>query len=92
MSIDTVLLIYGFASFVTFFLYAHDKRAAICNQWRVPEKTLHLASLFCGWPGALVAQQILRHKNRKTSFLVVFWVTVAVNVYGLHLLASQLVW
>lgn len=91
MLINAVLLIYGFASFVTFCLYAHDKRAAICNQWRVPEKTLHLASLLCGWPGALVAQQVLRHKNRKTSFQVVFWMTVAVNAYGFQLLAKQLV-
>ncbi|MGV8663884.1 DUF1294 domain-containing protein, partial [Pseudomonas aeruginosa] len=26
-----------------------------------------------GWPGALVAQQVFRHKTRKLSFQLVFW-------------------
>ena len=32
-----------------------------------------------GWPGALIAQQTLRHKSKKTSFIVALWVTVLVN-------------
>jgi cold shock CspA family protein len=31
------------------------------------------------WPGALVAQQKLRHKSRKQAFQSVFWVTVLQN-------------
>jgi uncharacterized membrane protein YsdA (DUF1294 family) len=33
-----------------------------------------------GWPGAIVAQQMLRHKTSKVSFRVAFWLTVLVNV------------
>jgi uncharacterized membrane protein YsdA (DUF1294 family) len=36
--------------------------------------------LACGWPGAIIAQQVMRHKTLKMSFQVVFWVTVVVNV------------
>ena len=36
----------------------------------------------CGWPGALLAQQVLRHKTSKTSFIAVFWLTILVNVVG----------
>lgn len=33
-----------------------------------------------GWPGARVAQRVFRHKTRKPSFLVQFWLAVAVNM------------
>ncbi|MBL8421498.1 MAG: DUF1294 domain-containing protein, partial [Dechloromonas sp.] len=46
---------------------------------RTAESTLHLLSLVGGWPGALVAQNRLRHKSRKASFLVAFWATVMLN-------------
>jgi uncharacterized membrane protein YsdA (DUF1294 family) len=32
-----------------------------------------------GWPGALVAQEVFRHKSRKLSFRRVLWTTVALN-------------
>lgn len=75
------------ASLLTYFAYAKDKAAAIKDQWRIPEKTLHLLSLFFGWPGAMIAQERLRHKTKKLSFRIIFWVTVLLNiavVYMLH--------
>ena len=68
------------ASGVTFLVYAFDKSAAQKGAWRTPESTLHVLSLIGGWPGALAAQRILRHKSRKTSFRFVFWLTVALNL------------
>ncbi len=69
-------------SIATFIVYAGDKRAARLGQWRVSERTLHLLALACGWPGALLAQQTLRHKSEKTSFRRVFFLCVALNVLG----------
>ena len=63
--------------------YAKDKKAARKGEWRVTEKTLHLLSLFGGWPGAIIAQQRLRHKTKKTKFKVVFWLTVTINLGSL---------
>jgi uncharacterized membrane protein YsdA (DUF1294 family)/cold shock CspA family protein len=77
-----VLVVYIGLSLVTFLAYAVDKSAAINGRWRTPEKTLHLLSVAGGWPGALLAQQLLRHKCSKPSFLAVFWITVAANVAG----------
>lgn len=69
-------------SIATFIVYAGDKRAARLGQWRVSERTLHGLALACGWPGALLAQQILRHKSGKSRFRRLFFLTVALNVLG----------
>lgn len=74
-----VLAGYLAASLLAFAVYAYDKSAASKRQWRTPESTLHLIALLGGWPGALVAQQQLRHKSKKASFLLVFWGTVVLN-------------
>lgn len=74
-----VAVLYGGASLLAFALYAWDKSAAQGGHWRTAEKTLHIIALIGGWPGALVAQRVLRHKSRKTSFQLVFWTTVLVN-------------
>lgn len=76
-------------SVATFVVYAADKSAAANGSWRTPESTLHALALAGGWPGALVAQQFLRHKSTKLAFRQVFWVTVFLNVVGLVVLASQ---
>ncbi|MBU2978819.1 cold shock and DUF1294 domain-containing protein [Alteromonas sp. C1M14] len=74
-----ILALYTAASLVTFTLYALDKSAAQKGGWRIQERTLHLLSLIGGWPGALIAQQKLRHKTQKQSFRIVFWITVLLN-------------
>jgi uncharacterized membrane protein YsdA (DUF1294 family)/cold shock CspA family protein len=66
-------------SVLAFVAYAVDKSAARKNHWRTKESTLHVLGLIGGWPGALVAQQILRHKSKKESFRTGFWLTVIVN-------------
>lgn len=76
------LVVYIGLSLLTFLAYAVDKSAAINGRWRTPEKTLHLLGVAGGWPGALLAQQLLRHKCSKPSFVAVFWITVAANVAG----------
>lgn len=75
---------YLILSFLTFIIYAYDKNKAQKHEWRVPEKTLHLLELFGGWPGALIAQQVIRHKNKKTFFQIVFWLIVFVHMVIWH--------
>ncbi|MCU7816091.1 MAG: cold shock and DUF1294 domain-containing protein [Candidatus Thiodiazotropha sp. (ex Rostrolucina anterorostrata)] len=74
-----ILAVYLILSLLTFIVYAVDKSAAKEGAWRTPESTLHLLSLAGGWPGAVVAQQKLRHKSKKQSFRTIFWVTVLLN-------------
>jgi len=78
-----VFWLYVAASSITFFAYKLDKSAARRNQSRTPEKTLHMLALVGGWPGAIVAQRVFRHKSKKLSFQVIFWVTILVNCIAL---------
>lgn len=73
-------LAYGVMSLVSFLFYAHDKNAAEAGEWRTPEGTLLMLDLIGGWPGAIVAQQMFRHKTSKVSFRIAFWATVLLNV------------
>ena len=77
-----ILYLYLIASLFTFLKYALDKSAAKKSKWRTPESTLHLLSIIGGWPGALIAQQILHHKSKKLSFRIVLWFTVLLNCCG----------
>lgn len=80
------MLPYGIAgmyltlSLLTFIAYAIDKSAAKRGKWRTKESTLHLLALMGGWPGALFAQNLLRHKSVKASFRNIFWLTVVANL------------
>ncbi len=75
-----ILWLYLGASIITFLAYAIDKNAARNGSWRTKESFLHWLSLIGGWPGALLAQQALRHKSRKQPFRSIFWGTVSLNV------------
>jgi uncharacterized membrane protein YsdA (DUF1294 family)/cold shock CspA family protein len=83
-----ILLIYLAASVVTFIAYAIDKSAARKGRWRTKEGTLHLLAMIGGWPGAFVAQSVLRHKSRKQPFRMIFLLTVILNCAALVWLST----
>jgi uncharacterized membrane protein YsdA (DUF1294 family)/cold shock CspA family protein len=74
------LMVYLIMSPVTYLLYVTDKISAIKKQWRVMENTLHLFELLGGWPGALLAQKQIHHKNRKISYQIIFWTIVTIHI------------
>lgn len=80
---DLIPALYLSTSIAAFLAYGLDKAAARHNRWRIPENNLHLLALLGGWPGALAAQRVFRHKSAKASFQTLFWVTVVLNCVAL---------
>ncbi|RRV10790.1 DUF1294 domain-containing protein [Pseudomonas sp. v388] len=80
--VPVAVALYVAVSLLAFVLYRQDKRRAGSGAWRIPEKWLHGAELLGGWPGALLAQQMYRHKTRKVSFQLMFWLIVLVHQAG----------
>ena len=78
-----ILWLVGAASLVAATLYAVDKRAAVRGEHRIAESTLHLAAVVGGWPGALLAQSMFRHKTVKRSFQRWFWCAALFNCAAL---------
>ncbi|MCR4538364.1 DUF1294 domain-containing protein [Pseudomonas sp. 18.1.10] len=78
---ETVLPLaaYAVVSLLAFVLYWRDKRQAQTEGRRTPENILHAVELAGGWPGALIAQQVFRHKTRKVSYQVLFWFIVLLH-------------
>ena len=76
------MYLYAIMSIVCFAAYALDKWKAKKEKSRIPEKVLHLLELLFGWPGALLAQRLVRHKNRKVKFQMVFWGIVILHILG----------
>jgi len=74
-----IIALYAVVSLITFFFYAEDKAAARKGRWRVSEAALHGWSLFGGWPGALIAQRVLHHKNLGVSHIPVHKVEKYLN-------------
>lgn len=66
-------------SLITFIAFAIDKRRAMNGGWRIRESTLHLMELLGGWPGAVLAMMVVRHKTRDPSYR-----TIHNLVIGLH--------
>lgn len=71
-------------------LYAWDKYCAMRKRSRIPEAKLNLFTLLGGWPGALLARYAFRHKTVKQPFVLVFWISVLLNVAAvLYILFRQ---
>ena len=71
-------------------LYWQDKVSSRHGEWRTSEGALIFMGIMCGWPGAIVAQQLLRHKTTKPSFRVMHWFSVGLNLAFLLFIGTPL--
>ena len=63
----------------TLFYYG-DKTAAQRGESRIPEAVLHMLELAGGWPAALLAQRVFRHKTVKASYRSAFRRMVTLHI------------
>jgi uncharacterized membrane protein YsdA (DUF1294 family) len=71
----------------TMIAFAVDKRRASRGRWRTRERTLHIFELLGGWPAALLAMPLLRHKIRDRRYRL-----VQIAVILLHVAVAVTLW
>lgn len=76
-----LVFLYVTLSPITAYIYFLDKAAARSGEWRIPEARLHLLEIAGGLPGALIAQQVLRHKTVKRSYQNTFALILLYHLY-----------
>ncbi|WP_426489635.1 DUF1294 domain-containing protein [Hymenobacter sp. 102] len=72
------------SNLLCFLLFALDKRKARRGDRRIPEKTLHLATLPGAATGAWAAILLLHHKNRKAAFWSITLLLTLLQVAALY--------
>ena len=74
----------------TFLAYGADKRAAVNGSWRIPEAHLHALEFLGGWLGAYIAQKVFRHKTKKKSFRIMFWLMLVLQLAAVYIILKYL--
>lgn len=88
---DMLLLGYlALINLIAFLAYGRDKRHARDGNWRISEGTLLLLALLGGSPASFVAQRLFRHKLRKFSFQLRFWLVVLIQIAGIGYFWDQI--
>lgn len=64
-----IIIIYAvIINIIGFFSMLIDKRRAIKNKWRIPEKTLFLIAFIGGSVGSIAGMRLFRHKTKHWYF------------------------
>ena len=64
-----IIIIYTIIiNIIGFFSMLIDKRRAIKNKWRIPEKTLFLITIIGGSVGSIAGMRLFRHKTKHWYF------------------------
>ena len=85
-------IIFGYYILINLVLYITmviDKKRAIKDQWRIPEKNMYILSVLGGGLGGLIAMVFKRHKNRHMDFILVFTTTAILHMIAAFLLIGK---
>lgn len=79
-TIIIIIAVLALLNLVSFCLMAYDKRCAKAGKWRVPEKTLFIATAFFGGLGGVLGMILCRHKTKHWYFKVFFPLLLAAQI------------
>ncbi len=82
---------YFLINIIMYIVMSVDKRNAIKNRRRVPEKNLYLLAILGGGTGGLFAMVLKHHKNRHLDFILVYTITAILHFIVILFLFSKLV-
>ena len=81
-----ILLVLVIWNIITFFLMFSDKRRALKNQWRIPERFLIGSAFLFGALGILLGMQAFRHKTKHIKFQLLVPAALLCNAAVLYLI------
>ena len=82
---------YFLINIIMYIVMSVDKRNAIKNRRRVPEKNLYLLAILGGGTGGLFAMVLKHHKNRHLDFILVYTITAILHFIVILFLFRKLV-
>lgn len=89
INIKNIIIYLLIVNIIGFLAMGIDKRRAKMMEWRIPEKTLFLITLFGGGIGTISGMYTFRHKTKKKYFtiglpliLIIEIVSVAYLIWG----------
>ena len=70
INIKNIIIYLLIVNIIGFLAMGIDKRRAKFMEWRIPEKTLFLITLFGGGIGTIAGMYTFRHKTKKKYFTI----------------------
>ena len=70
LTVKNILLYLLIVNIIGFLSMGIDKRRAKMMEWRIPEKTFFLITLFGGGIGTIAGMYTFRHKTKKKYFTI----------------------
>lgn len=80
------LIIVNLAGFMSMYI---DKRRAIKNKWRIPEKSLFLLAIIGGSIGSITGMHLFRHKTKHWYFLFGMPLILVIQITLIFLLSGK---
>ena len=84
-----ILGYYLIINVILYMMMVIDKKRAIKDGWRIPEKNMFVAAVLGGGTGGLIAMVFKRHKNRHMDFILVFTMTAILHMIVAFLLIGK---
>jgi len=76
----TFWLLFAGLNLLAFLVFGWDKLCATRKRSRVPERQLLAVAFVGGALGAMIGQQVFRHKTAKQPFRALLWMAAMLNI------------